>query len=103
MPNDKYKQRWDIFIALLLIITAIYVPLRVSFYDGLNYTTLVCDTIFNLFFMFDITLTFFTAIQKRGGLLETRHKYIAREYFKAWFWIDLTCCLPVEIFEILPM
>lgn len=32
-PDNKHKQRWDIFIAVLLLITAVYVPLRVSFYD----------------------------------------------------------------------
>lgn len=94
-PENKYKQRWDILIAILLLITAVYVPLRVSFYDQVTIGFLVIDSLFDLVFVVDIVLTFFSAVPKRGGLLETRHKYIAKEYFKLWFWIDLTCSIPV--------
>jgi hypothetical protein len=102
-PDNKYKQRWDLFIAALLLITAVYVPLRVSFYDQTSISSLVFDTMFDLAFVLDIILTFFTALTKRAGLFETRHRYIAKEYFKMWFWIDLLCSIPVQLLEVLPI
>lgn len=61
-PENKYKQRWDIFIAFLLIITALYVPLRVSFIDEFSWYALVVDFLFDFCFALDMVLTFFTAI-----------------------------------------
>jgi len=54
-------------------------------------------------FWLDICLTFFTAVQKRGGLMEFNHKKIAKEYFEKWFWIDLSCSIPVEFVDLLPV
>jgi hypothetical protein len=103
MLDNKHKQRWDIFIAFLLIITAFYVPIRVSFWDTTSTETLLVDSAMDLCFVIDIVLTFFTAVQKRGGLYEYRHKYIAKIYMQQWFWIDLTCSLPVEFIDLMPI
>lgn len=62
MLDNKYKQRWDIFIAFLLIITAFYVPIRVSFWDTTSTETLVVDLGMDFCFFMDIFLTFFTAV-----------------------------------------
>lgn len=61
-PDNKYKQRWDIFIAILLVLTAVYVPLRVSFFDETTIQSLIVDSLFDLCFILDIILTFFTSI-----------------------------------------
>ncbi len=100
--DNKHKQRWDIFIAFLLIITAFYVPIRVSFWDTSSTVTLCIDTSMDLCFFTDIILTFFTAVPKRGGLIEYRHKYIAKMYMQMWFWIDLTCSIPVQFIDLMP-
>jgi potassium channel len=94
-PENKIKQRWDIFIAFLLIATAIYVPLRVSFFDQTTVVSLCFDFAFDFCFALDIVLTFFTAIQKRGGFYEHRHRFIAKAYMRSWFWVDLVCIVPV--------
>ncbi len=103
MPDHKVKQNWDIFIAMLLIFTAVYVPLRISFYDEATTAYLIFDTVFDIFFVVDIILTFFTAVPIRGGLLETRHKEIAKLYLRLWFWIDLATSMPMQILDVLPI
>lgn len=61
LPDNRHKQRWDIFIAFLLVVTAVYVPLRVSFYDETSLGFLLFDSFFDVLFFLDIVLTFFTA------------------------------------------
>ena len=82
--------------------TAVYVPLRVSFYDDTSVAFFLFDSLFDVLFFLDIILTFFTAYHKRGGLLEYRHRYIARNYMKYWFWIDILCCFPVQVLDVIP-
>ena len=36
-PANKWKRRWDLFITLLLLITVIFVPFRVAFYDEVDF------------------------------------------------------------------
>lgn len=70
MPSNTLKQRWDIYIAFLLLIITFYVPLRVSFYDDFDYGKFVFEMVMDVSFAFDIVLTFFTAFEKKNGKLE---------------------------------
>lgn len=45
--------------------------------------------------MIDIVLTFNLAIYEKGELIYDR-KLIAKEYLRAWFWIDLLSALPYD-------
>ena len=67
LPTNVYKQRWDIYIAIILLIISIYVPLRVSFFDNFSYGKFVFELITDISFFVDIFLTFFTAIEKKNG------------------------------------
>jgi hypothetical protein len=33
LPSNQTKNKWDMFMALLVLVIALYVPLRVSFLD----------------------------------------------------------------------
>lgn len=67
LPSNVPKQRWDIYIAVVLLIISIYVPLRVSFFEDFSYSNLVFELITDVSFFTDIALTFFTAYEKKNG------------------------------------
>jgi len=95
LPSNVYKQRWDIYIAFILLIIAIYVPLRVSFFDSFSYGRFVFEMITDVSFFIDILLTFFTAIERKNGKIDISKSGIARNYFKGWFLIDISSNFPV--------
>lgn len=86
-------------MSILLLVVAIYVPIKVAFEDDSTALGITIDFFIDSFFLIDIIMTFFTAIERRGGSLETRHAVIARNYLKLWFWIDLFATMPLQILE----
>jgi len=102
LPSNVAKQRWDLYIATILLVIALYVPLRVSFFDDFSYGKLVFELITDLSFFIDIVLTFFTAIEKKNGKIDASKSGIAKNYLKGWFLIDITSNFPVEVLDILP-
>ena len=99
-PNAKWKQRWNFVVAAWLVYVAVAIPLRVSFTDSTTLPWIIFDCVVDAFFITDIFLTFFTAIEKQNDQLEVRHKEIAKEYFKLWFWIDSLSSIPVQLLEL---
>ena len=95
MPSNVAKQRWDIYIGVIMLIIVFYVPLRVSFYDDFSYGKLIFECVTDISFFIDIILTFFTAVEKRNGKIEVSKRNIAVNYFRGWFFIDLSSNFPV--------
>ena len=95
LPDNKHKIRWNVWISILLLYTGIVVPIKVAFFDKPSLSGILLDCMIYLCFITDVVLTFFTAYERRDGSLEKRHKYITREYFKAWFWVDTISSIPV--------
>ena len=65
-PNAKWKQRWNFIIAFWLIYVALVIPIRVSFQDDTTLNWIIFDCIVDVFFVTDIFLTFFTAIEPKN-------------------------------------
>jgi len=103
LPSNVAKQRWDIYIALILLVISLYVPLRVSFFDDFSYGKLVFELVTDMSFFIDILLTFFTAIEKKNGKIDATKSGIAKNYFKGWFLIDISSNFPVEILDVMPV
>jgi len=55
------------FMALLVLVIALYVPLRVGFFDGFTWGRFIFEICTDMCFFTDITLTFFTALEKKNG------------------------------------
>ena len=49
----------------------------------------------NIYYFIDIVLNFNTGYILLGKYIEDRKK-IAKNYFKMWFWIDISSTLPYE-------
>lgn len=98
MPGNVKKRNWNLMIAGFLIYTAVFVPLRVAFFDDIGTALLILETIIDIVFIIDIFLSFFTAIEKHNAV-EVRHKKIALIYLAGWFWIDLVAAVPFQLLE----
>ena len=100
MPENKYKRYWNVYVGVLLLYTGIFVPLRVSFFENASDSFIVFETLIDFCFFVDIILTFMTAFERKNNVIETRHRQIALQYFKGWFWIDLLSTIPFQLVEV---
>ena len=99
LPNNPKKQIWDVFIMILLIYTAIFVPIKVSF-DALNSTGMfVFDLFVDIFFLTDVVVSFFSIVEDERGNYITSRSQIASRYCKGWFFIDFFTSIPFQIAE----
>ena len=62
MPNARWKLFWDFYIVFLLLVVSILVPYRLAFYPEDDFDWLMAYTCIDLFFLFDMFITFFTAV-----------------------------------------
>ena len=100
LPDSLFKRRWNLYIAVLLIYTGIFVPLRIAFYDKVDLWVIIVECFVDLSFLIDIVFSFTSAFDRRDGQVETRHRKIANRYFKGWFFIDLISTLPTQLLEV---
>jgi len=101
MPNSNFKLFWNVVIILLLLYTATWMPYQICFIDepskGLM---LVFEYFIDSLFAMDIILNFISAYERADGAIEFRQKYIAINYLKLWFIIDVTAIIPLQVFEV---
>ncbi|MES1909051.1 MAG: hypothetical protein MHM6MM_001862 [Cercozoa sp. M6MM] len=99
-PDNKWRIRWDLFVALLVAYFAVITPVNMGFPDW-EIEALWLDMLLNAFFICDLVLQFFTAFRHtkgpNEGKLETSHLVIAKTYLKKWFWIDLVASVPIDL------
>lgn len=84
---------------VLLVYTAIFVPIKVGF-DALNSNGMfVFDLFVDIFFLADVVINFFAIVEdERGNYITSRSK-IAKRYCKGWFFIDFFTSIPFQIAE----
>lgn len=82
-------------ITILLIYTAIFVPYRTAFVDTSTIGYIIFDTCIDTLFFTDVFVNFFSAFEKKDKTVEVRHAYIAVDYLKSWFLLDIMSCIPV--------
>jgi hypothetical protein len=56
MPDHKYILNWNIWISILLIYTAIAVPVKVAFVEKESVSTILFDTFIDASFLIDCVL-----------------------------------------------
>ena len=99
-PEDKFKQRWDVFITLCILFTCCSTPLYVSFHDDAvgkdtwYYVNVSVDIVFGI----DIIVNFFSAYYDNDFVLFDNCKDIAFNYLFGWFILDLLAITPFEEF-----
>ncbi len=96
-PAHKAKVAWDMFISVLVIISAIVIPYRLVFHPEQYQFGFWFDPLYwivTVFFCLDFFLHFNTAFQHRQRLVTDR-KTIARHYLKTWLIPDAIASLPI--------
>ena len=96
MPDDAFKQKWDLFITTFLLFTAVVTPYRLAFYDLDDTTWIVIDTIVDFGFSIDIILNFFMAYYDDSEDIVDNRKRVALNYLKGWFIVDILSIIPVS-------
>jgi hypothetical protein len=92
-PQNVWKLRWDLLIAIFIIFSVILVPLRLAFELEATGAWLGIDIFIDCCFAVDIIATFNTAYYSDGVLIANRRK-IAREYMLGMFWVDFLSTVP---------
>lgn len=86
---------------LLVLITIIYTPFHVAFFYGNSEASLlVFEVVCDLFFLFDIFVTFLTPYERNDGSLECNIKKIATHYSLNNLLWDLIAIMPTEFAEL---
>eukprot|EP00854_Cymbomonas_tetramitiformis_P006815 gene6815-8142_t len=99
LPDNQFKKYWDCAQAVILITTAIIVPLRVGFSITAFGIAYFIDCFIDTYFWIDMGLNFITAFEDADNQnkLVTDHKLIFANYLKGWLIPDILGCLPVDL------
>ena len=61
LPDDNFKERWDIFMTILLLFTAINTPYRLAFIAQDDIAWTIVDVLTDFIFASDIIINFLSA------------------------------------------
>lgn len=97
-PEDQFKNVWDLFMTVILLITCILTPLEIAF--AVETDSILDNPLsfaIDLLFAMDICLIFNTAYYTEDfDLIEDRKK-ISCSYLKGWFMIDFLAIVPFDL------
>ena len=95
--ENKWKDGWDVFISLVLVLSCVLTPLNIAFAYDKKYTAHdVIDHTIDVLFLFDIILCFNAAYITQDQEIVSDRKSIAKNYLTGWFWIDFIAIVPFE-------
>ena len=96
MPDDPWKIKWDLFIALLIIVQCVTTPISLAFFDVDDQSFEHAENSMNAIFFIDIIFTFRSAYFDRKDKLIDNLRKIAMSYLKFWFWLDFLSIIPIS-------
>eukprot|EP00929_Paragymnodinium_shiwhaense_P057621 TRINITY_DN2884_c0_g1_i1.p1 TRINITY_DN2884_c0_g1~~TRINITY_DN2884_c0_g1_i1.p1 ORF type:complete len:869 (-),score=172.87 TRINITY_DN2884_c0_g1_i1:149-2755(-) len=89
-PNSGLRQTWDIISGVACAHDVIVLPMQVfDFGAGARFAQELIQQILTVFWTIDIFLGFCTGYYNVHGVVEMRHTYIASNYIKTWFLLDV--------------
>jgi CRP-like cAMP-binding protein len=101
MPVGTWKEKWDICILLLILYSAIVVPVRVCFDADAQGVVWLLEVSMTLAFIVDMGFTFNQVyFDATTGQWITSRSEIAKNYLSGWFWIDAPSSVPVELVDL---
>jgi len=104
-PTSPFKNRWDIFMMVLVFYNCVYIPIELFFLNGIvehgHYPKLPLHTAIDFFidflFLIDIGLNTCTAYYDEDYEMVLDRKQIFWHYAKCWLWIDALAVFPFEL------
>ena len=96
-PGNRYKDNWDIIMAVVLIVSCLISPVRIAFPDdeepvGWSIYNYSIDSLFLL----DIIVTFNTALHDDDFKVIDDRKIISMKYLQGWFTVDVLAIVPFD-------
>lgn len=79
-PNTSFKVLWNLVIFILVLQTAIVMPVRIAFFetdDNFAQWWLTIDITSDIFFLFDIFVNFISVEEDHNGVLILERKKLA--------------------------
>lgn len=95
-PEHPWKVRWDIAIALLIVVSAVTVPVRLGFTPEQRDGWLALDVPTDVLFFLDMVASFRTAFADDAGAFVTAPWHIAARYLRGWFLVDFFSTAPLD-------
>jgi len=96
-PNSIIIKVWEIIILVSTMYFLTITPVIVAFNDLNDYKFTITEVTFEIFFILDIPVNFFTAYYNNEEILVRNKKLIALNYLKKWFTIDLVSSIPTSM------
>ena len=97
LPENRYKEFWDIYIIFITLFTGIEIPLRLAFSYPTGTSIFWAELLISTSFALDILINFHVAY-KSGNRYITSKSKIASKYLRGWFSIDLIATIPFFLF-----
>jgi len=94
-PYSGPRMVWDLTIIMLILYTAIGVPLRLSWSLKETMAVWILDRLLDLLFMVDIAINLNTAFE-RGTELIVDRRSIVKHYLATWFALDFIASFPFD-------
>eukprot|EP00966_Prymnesium_polylepis_P014391 332227-Prymnesium_polylepis.1 len=100
-PNSHTRLLWDYTVIVLIIYTALLVPMRIAFADELEATDdqarmwIALDRVVDILFILDVVLNFYTG-HYYAGVLVTNRNQIAKKYARNGLALDVCAALPID-------
>ena len=100
-PENKYKNAFDLIVALVLVISCILSPLYIAFESDSNEQKIgwvVTNWTIDAFFLIDIFTMFMSSYYDDDFRIVHDRKIIATKYVQGWFFIDVLAIIPFDLF-----
>jgi hypothetical protein len=99
-PDNHTKELWDLFMTIVLLVSCVITPLEIAFEPDMTVKISgiqIFDWVMDSLFLADIIIIFSSAQYTENYDFIENRSYIACEYLKGWFMVDLLSCLPLDI------
>jgi len=96
-PEHPTKTKWDLTLAAMILYSVTTVPWRIAFNVDATGAWLALDSVVDVFFFFDILVSFRTGYMDPDGRMEWRSGKVAWHYgCGPWFVIDFLSTVPID-------
>ena len=94
-PLSLRHSIWDLFVAIILVISLITLPLGMAF-DDIADSLFAANLLFDGVFLMDILITFCTGYIDPNDVLIMTPADVAVNYLSSWFFLDMVSSIPID-------
>ena len=95
-PLSLGHSLWDLYIALVLIVSLVSLPVGMAF-DEVGNSMFVMNIVIDFFFICDIVVTLMTGFVDENDALIMKPRPIITNYIKSWFFMDVVSSVPIDL------